>query len=53
MLQVLNNNECIRIIVQEPEKDLDIINFLFPNSVIEIGTIGNELIAIVKEDHAA
>ena len=43
------NNEIIRAIIDCPD-DLDVLDYLFPNSVIEIDTMGNELIAIVKED---
>ncbi len=50
MLQILSNNEYIRMVIQDPEKDLDVINYLFPSSVIEIDAAGNNIIAIVRAD---
>jgi len=50
-LMATRNNEIIRAIIDCPE-DLDVLEFLFPHGVVEIDTMGNELVAIVKEDHA-
>ena len=50
MLQILENNEVLRMTIQDPEKDLDVIRYLFPHSVIEIDVCGENLIAIVKAD---
>ncbi len=30
--------------------DLDVLDYLFPNSIIEIDTMGNNLVAIIKAD---
>ena len=48
----IRDNEALKMAIQDPEKDLDIINYLFPHSVIEIDVVGNDLIAIVKTDSA-
>jgi len=50
MLQILENNEVLKMIVNDTN-DIDIINFLFPNSIIEIDVCGENLIAIVKADN--
>ncbi len=43
------NNENIKAVIDCPD-DLDVLYYLFPNSVVEIDTMGNELVAIIKED---
>jgi len=45
------NNEIIRATITCSD-DLDVLDYLFPNSILELDTMGNEIIAIIKEDHA-